>query len=333
MSTARRLSLVALAMCVVIGIIVLTLAPRTHTPSGKPGTPRSGTTRVVLDTEAPQPDEPLVFQDVPPDTAQTLNAARPDYIGKLAIARPFLGGAGADSGARERALDCLAAGIYYEARSESLQGQRAVAQVILNRVRDPLFPDSVCGVVFQGSSRSTGCQFTFTCDGAIATPPRELLWARARSVAAAALNGYVESSVGLATHYHTQWVVPYWRSDLVKLRTIGAHIFYGWRGREASSRNLRTAYSGIEPETWQSFSAGSATVDPSLEASIDSNAAALTGAPIAAPRGPAIPAAPPLKADEQSGALATGTGSRLKLDESAVPLSRLGSKLGEAVPK
>ena len=287
----------------------------------------------AVDAEAPQPDEPLVFQDVPPETAQTLNAARPDYIGKLIVARPFtLTRETAPDGSAERALDCLAAGIYYEARSESLQGQRAVAQVILNRVRDPLFPDSVCGVVFQGSSRSTGCQFTFTCDGAIAIPPREPLWQRVRTIAAAALAGYVEASVGLATHYHTQWVVPYWRSDLVKLRTIGAHIFYGWRGREVSARGLRTAYRGVEPETWQSFGSASATPESLSalpEVTETAGQAPLTGGPIAPLGKPSTADASPLKADEERGTLASPTGSGLRLDEPAAT----PSKSGDAVPK
>ncbi|MFN5901342.1 MAG: cell wall hydrolase, partial [Novosphingobium sp.] len=69
---------------------------------------------------------------------------------------------------RSRALQCLAAAVYYEARSESDVGQRAVAQVVLNRVAHPSYPNTVCGVVYQGSERTTGCQFSFTCDGSLA---------------------------------------------------------------------------------------------------------------------------------------------------------------------
>ena len=125
---------------------------------------------------------------------------------------------------RGRALDCLTAAIYYEAASEPDQGQRAVAQVILNRVAHPAFPNTVCGVVYQGSERSTGCQFSFTCDGALARIPNRMFWARAMQVAQAALSGYVERSVGLATHYHTIAVHPAWDAQMNHITTIGTLI-------------------------------------------------------------------------------------------------------------
>ncbi|CAN5526142.1 hypothetical protein BH10PSE3_BH10PSE3_41230 [soil metagenome] len=96
-----------------------------------------------------------------------------------------------------RALDCMTAAAYYEAAFEDPAGQAAVAQVVINRVRHPAFPKSVCAVVMQGSERKTGCQFTFTCDGALARAPNPTVWLRARAVAAAALNGKVEKSVGM----------------------------------------------------------------------------------------------------------------------------------------
>jgi Cell Wall Hydrolase len=232
--------------------------------------------------------------------------------------------------APERALDCLAAAVYYEARSESLQGQRAVAQVVLNRVRDPLYPASVCGVVFQGSERLTGCQFSFTCDGSLATPPREPLWQRSRAVARAALNGYVEPSVGLASHYHTKWVVPVWRNDLIKLRTIGAHIFYGWRGRQASANGLRTGYAGIEPPLLPGFAAETA-----ISGGDENFSDAMSGGfvmppvetgPIVAGGAPKAPVAPPLSADVRAGAL-MAKDSQLKIDDTPVPLSKLDGAL------
>ncbi len=111
-----------------------------------------------------------------------------------------------------RAAECLAQAVWYEAASESEAGQRAVAQVVLNRVAHPSWPSSVCGVVYQGSERSTGCQFTFTCDGSLARRPSGLSWARAQRIAADALAGSVYAPVGHATHYHTLWVNPYWAS-------------------------------------------------------------------------------------------------------------------------
>jgi hypothetical protein len=158
--------------------------------------------------------------------------ARPE----LAVAAPgfSLTAFGAEPLTQASAFDCMTAAIYYEAANEPVAGQRAVAQVILNRVRHPAFPDTVCGVVFEGSGRATGCQFTFTCDGSLARAPSRSLWVRAQSVAAATLSGLVEGSVGHATHYHASYVLPYWAPKLTKLTTIGSHIFYQWNG--ASSR-------------------------------------------------------------------------------------------------
>jgi Cell Wall Hydrolase len=189
---------------------------------------------------------------------------------------------------------------------------------VLNRVRDPLYPSSVCGVVFQGSERVTGCQFSFTCDGSLAIPPRQPAWDRVRAIARAALNGYVETSVGLATHYHTQWVVPVWRTDLVKLRTIGAHIFYSWKGRQVSANGLRTSYAGFEPPLIPGLSADAAVLGEegnitdlpmgSFSATPDQNG------PIAPLGTNTTPPAPNLNADIRAGTLAP-RGSQLKLDD------------------
>src|SRR5690606_14522749 len=129
---------------------------------------------------------------------------------------------------RARAQQCLTMAIYYEAASEPDAGQRAVAQVVLNRVAHPTYPDTVCGVVFQGSERSTGCQFSFTCDGSLARKPAKMWWKRAAGVARAALAGAVYAPVGLATHYHTVQIHPYWADSLHHVGTIGAHRFYRW---------------------------------------------------------------------------------------------------------
>jgi hypothetical protein len=144
------------------------------------------------------------------------------------------------------ALECLTAAIYYEARSESEGGQRAVAQVVLNRVRHPAFPKSVCGVVYQGSNRSTGCQFTFTCDGSLARGRQPGPWERARRIAAEALSGYVYAPVGLATHYHTTAIHPWWADAMAKAVTIGNHIFYRWRGEWGDPKSFRRPYVGAE---------------------------------------------------------------------------------------
>ena len=148
---------------------------------------------------------------------------------------------------RGRALQCLTSAIYHEAASEPDAGQRAVAQVILNRVRHPVFPATVCGVVFQGSER-TGCQFSFACDGSLERGmPAGAVWTRALRVAAAALNGRVEPAVGLATHYHTYAVTPSWNRQLVMTAAIGAHFFHRWQGWWGTPAAFRQSYAGGEP--------------------------------------------------------------------------------------
>ena len=160
-----------------------------------------------------------------------------------------------DSTAYLRALECLAAATYYEAGNESVAGKYAVAQVVLNRVRHPAFAKSVCGVVYEGSTRSTGCQFTFTCDGSLRRRPNLASWRQSLAVAKATLDGAVYPPVGYATHYHANYVVPYWATSLTKNAVIGTHIFYRWPaswgrpgaftrrydGREIDPRLLRQA--------------------------------------------------------------------------------------------
>ena len=149
---------------------------------------------------------------------------------------------------RLRSLDCLAQAIYYEAGRESEDGQRAVAQVVLNRVRHPAWPDSVCGVVYQGPMRpGGGCQFTFTCDGSLMARPSGEAWLRARLLAAEALAGYVHAPVGPSTHYHANYVFPAWAPRLRPTATIGAHLFYQLPGRWGQADAFTDRYLGVEP--------------------------------------------------------------------------------------
>jgi spore germination cell wall hydrolase CwlJ-like protein len=164
----------------------------------------------------------------------------------VAPALPFSGEARSEDD-RLRSLECLTQAIYYEAASESEDGQRAVAQVVLNRVRHSAYPNTVCGVVYQGSHLRTGCQFTFTCDGSLARRPAAFPWARARRIAAEALAGEVYGPVGNATHYHTTAILPYWAHSLTRMAVVGAHVFYRWRGRQGSSGAFNQLYAGIEP--------------------------------------------------------------------------------------
>lgn len=147
-----------------------------------------------------------------------------------------------------RASLCLTAAIYYEAANEPDDGQRAVAQVVLNRVRHPAWPDTICDVVYQGTERpGTLCQFTFGCDGALARAPSTAGWQRARRVAQAALAGYVHAPAGLATHYHTLAVAPSWGKSLTPVGIYGAHIFYRLPGGAGSPRAFTDRYRGVEP--------------------------------------------------------------------------------------
>ncbi|MBW8815720.1 MAG: cell wall hydrolase [Caulobacterales bacterium] len=195
-----------------------------------------------LDLRRP-PD--LGLQAAPGETAQELNALLPFAHEAIRPMRPFVlpAAAGED---RERALTCLAQAVYYEAAREPEVGQEAIAQVVLNRVRHPAYPKSVCGVVYQGAARPTGCQFTFTCDGALRWAPEPTLWRRARQVAERALAGYVDKQVGSATHYHADYVAPYWAPTLVKMTQVGQHIFYRWTGPWGEPPAFTGRYEGGE---------------------------------------------------------------------------------------
>jgi spore germination cell wall hydrolase CwlJ-like protein len=195
---------------------------------------------------APQP-EPMVLREVATDEALRINATIPFSADPNPRADSLVFRA-ASPGDQMRSLQCLAEAIYYEARSESEEGQRAVAQVVLNRVRHPAWPGSVCGVVYQGPLRAGGgCQFTFTCDGSLAAAPRGPGWDRALRLAAEALAGYVHAPVGLATNYHTHQVLPDWAFRLPKATVIGNHIFYRMPGAWGASSAFSQAYRGREP--------------------------------------------------------------------------------------
>lgn len=176
--------------------------------------------------------------------ALVANAAIPYSKAPIIAARAFsIAGAGVSD--KERALQCMTQAVYYEAGFEPLEGKRAVAQVVLNRMRHPAFPKSVCGVVYEGSNQRV-CQFSFTCDGSLLRVPAAGAWAEARKVAQDALNGTVQSAVGLATHYHADYVSPYWAPRLTKLAQLGAHIFYRWPGGWGMPGAFGGRYAGLE---------------------------------------------------------------------------------------
>jgi spore germination cell wall hydrolase CwlJ-like protein len=183
--------------------------------------------RIVPPAEIP-PVEPVAFEDMSMDEAREFNASIPFVDGPNPAARPFKFAGSSEQ--RARAADCLAVALLYEAGDDAV-GQRAVAQVIVNRARHPAFPKTICGVVFQGSERSTGCQFSFTCDNAMNRHHfSDAAWVRARALANMVLNGATYAPVGYATHYHTDWVVPYWQSSLDKIVAVHTHLFFRWTG-------------------------------------------------------------------------------------------------------
>lgn len=226
----------------------------------------SGPTLLLLSTCTAPELQPRVAVSVPivdtrdlvrrlvPDVSEralaALTAASATRVSAAApiAASPFLATvASIDDAARAR--ECLTAAVYHEARSEPAEGQRAVAQVVLNRVRDRAFPHSVCAVVYQGVGSGKGCQFSFACDGSTRRPRDPDAWTRAERIATAALGGEVMPGVGTATFYHADYVLPWWASSLTRLGAVGRHVFYRWPGtvERALSRGVR--YAGVEPGT------------------------------------------------------------------------------------
>lgn len=196
---------------------------------------------------APPPPkvEPFLLQKVDPETAKQTNDAVPVTKAAVPPAPAYLfRGSTADL---ERATDCLAATIFYEAGAETVPGQMAVAQVVLNRARHPAYPKSICGVVFQGHERATGCQFSYTCDGSMARRPSPEAWVRHRGLAKAMLTGLVYPPAGLATHYHADWVLPAWSASLEKIRVEGTHLFFRYKGFWGTPAAYRGRPGGGEP--------------------------------------------------------------------------------------
>lgn len=238
---------------------------------------------VVPPAEVP-PVEPMRLIDLSPDQARAYNDTVPFADGPNPAARPYHF-AGDDSD-RDRAIDCLAAAELYEAGDDTT-GERAIAQVVLNRLRHPAFPKTVCGVVFQGSERSTGCQFTFSCDGALDRwRPSDAAWDRARSVAKLALSGAVDKPIGYATHYHTDWVVPYWSASLDKIARVGTHLFFRWTGWWGTPPAFNRHPSSSEPviAMLAPLSPAHAAVDPaSVDAALPIDATAIANGGLPTP--------------------------------------------------
>ena len=177
-------------------------------------------------------------------TAEERNDAIPLVKGSAGKMGKFYMSAGS-AAVQDEALTCLTQAIYYEAATEPADGMRAVAQVVLNRVRHPAYPSSVCGVVYEGWNQPV-CQFSFVCDGSLRRAPMASFWKRSREIARAALAGHVEASVGTATHYHADYVLPRWAYTLGKVQKIGRHLFYRFPGRGGDAKSFSQPWSGRE---------------------------------------------------------------------------------------
>lgn len=176
-------------------------------------------------------------------------------------ASPFQFGSALES---SRELECLADAVYYEARGETPSGQAAVAQVVMNRVKHPAFPKSVCAVVFQGAGRK-GCQFSFACDGSMRKRREVLAWNRARDVATRAMAGAARVEVGAATHFHTTAVSPIWAPHMLRVASVGAHVFYKF-----APYRLRTAPAAAPAVQQALLTGGSGPIpDLRIEASVE----------------------------------------------------------------
>jgi spore germination cell wall hydrolase CwlJ-like protein len=200
----------------------------------------------------------------------------------------------ADGGALQstRDLDCLTDAVYYEARGESAAGQAAVAQVVLNRVRHPAFPKSVCGVVFQRAGGS-GCQFSFVCDGSMRRQREPGAWRQAEDIAARALDGAVMATIGNATHFHTTGVSPGWGPQLLRVAQVGLHVFYRLGGHAGGPDSFSAAPQHSAPGAGEDPNAVAA--DGGAPAGQLILASATLSAPKSAPTQPPAPssAAPP----------------------------------------
>ncbi len=234
---------------------------------------RAEETAFALPPPSPPPEiEPLELKQIAPDEAKKINDAIPFVEEPVPAAKPFkLAGSATDIG---RAIDCMASAIFYEAGAEKLDGQKAVAQVIINRVRHPAYPSTVCGVIYQGSTRSTGCQFSYTCDGSMRRVPSASYWTKLRELSRAMLTGTVYKPVGLATHYHTDWVSPAWSAKLDKIRAEGTHLFFRWNGWWGTPPAFRSRYAGAEPLVLKM-----ATLSPSHAAAQEGEVALDAGGP------------------------------------------------------
>jgi spore germination cell wall hydrolase CwlJ-like protein len=295
-----RLLIVAVALILLALIAAALLANVNRTPKPFILHPAPGVREEprVSDIAVPNLVEPVTAGEAIQQNQKRPFDALPDTP-----AQPFV--LHADDESRERAITCLAQAAYYEAGAEGEDGERAVVQVVLNRLRRPGFPSTLCGVVYQGSELPTGCQFTFTCNGSLDREPSPAGWRQARQIAVAALDGKVFAGIGHATHFHANYVLPYWADSFAKQVQIGTHIFYRLKGALGSSAAFSQRYGGSEPAIPSRGQINPLIQSPVQAASLVSPE--VLGTPELAADRPVVALADtnirPLLADEQKGTL------------------------------
>lgn len=240
-------------------------------PTGQPVAPPTETPQARPHGGMPVPPPPVDLLRIAADNrplvapglqALAANRRLPFAEAPLQPARPLHAAfeTGADQASAER---CLAEAIYYEAGFEGAAGREAVAQVVLNRLRHPAFPRTVCGVVYQ---RQAGvCQFTFACDGSRSRKPALGAWEASLRDARRALEGHVAAYVGMATHYHADYVLPRWAPMLDKVAVVGRHVFYRWAGQAGRRSSFGASYEGVEGRGFASFSGTPAPPAPPMQ--------------------------------------------------------------------
>ena len=211
-----------------------------------------------------------------------------------------------------RELDCLTQAVYFEARGETPRGQAAVAQVVMNRLANPAFPKSVCGVVFQGAA-THGCQFSFACDGSMRRGREAAAWDRARRIAERALSGVRLADIGKATHFHTTDCQPDWGPQMLRVAQVGLHVFYRFNPHAPASRsedgpvfvslpmgpasNLRLATALLEKTADATVAASGLAPQPAPPMAEPKTAAAKPPEPPASLAKTAAPSSPPQSGD------------------------------------
>ncbi|HEX4158364.1 MAG TPA: cell wall hydrolase [Rhizomicrobium sp.] len=223
MRRADRSVGVALVLAVLFVAGASTVIPSAETVPAKPSVTKMAAAPLPVSLMPERPVEAivnpasLVVRTTPVDLSPLLN--------RLVLERML---------AEQR---CLAEAMYYEARGEGLDGQKAIAEVVFHRMRTSGFPHSICGVVYQGAASGHGCQFSFACDGEMVAPKTVGAWARAKRLAGRILTGLVQlgDMTEDAIAFHAVAVQPGWGDHLVRTIQIGNHIFYRKAARTRSS--------------------------------------------------------------------------------------------------